>query len=109
MFRPALVVGSLAIAMVASAAPRQGKVVRVERAAGRPQGTPRLCTVTPGDSSAYCFGKRPEIGDVLPVVDMHHVVATLRISAVESSGLCGKNDGPFWSVKTTFDHGDQAL
>jgi hypothetical protein len=109
MFRPALVVGSLAIAMVADAAPRPGKVVRVERAAGRPMGTPRLCTVTGGDSSAYCFGKRPEVGDMLPVVDMHHVVATLRIAAVESSGLCGKNDGPFWSVKTTFDHGDQAL
>jgi len=109
MFRPALVVGSLAIALGANAAPRPGKVVRVERAAGRPAGTPRLCTVTGGDSSAYCFGKRPEVGDMLPVVDMHHVVATLRIASVESAGLCGQNNGPFWTVKTTFDHGDQTL
>ncbi len=104
MFRPALVVGILAA--TAAAGPRGGKVVRVERAQGRPLGTPRLCTVTGNDSSAYCFGKKPEVGDVMPVVDMHHVLATLRVSAVESAGLCGQQQGPFWTVKTTLERGD---
>jgi hypothetical protein len=105
MARPALVVGFLAMTAIAGASPHAGKVVRVERSAGRPKGSPRLCAVSAGDASAYCFGKKPEVGDVMNVVDTQRVLATLRIETVTSTGLCAQAQGQFWTVSTKVESG----
>ncbi len=105
MVRPVLVVAALAISSPAGASPRAGKVVRVERPTGRPQGTPRLCEVSTTDLTAFCIGKRPELGEVLSVIDSHHVLATLR---VETAQPMGSNCTPpqSWMVQVKLESGD---
>ena len=102
MRRPTLVVGILAIAAIAGASP--GRVVRVERSSGRPLGSPRLCAVMSTDASAYCFGKKPEVGDTMTVIDTHNVLATLRIESSTPSGPCSQPQ--FWQVQTKIASGD---
>src|SRR5438477_380744 len=62
MLRPALAALACSLVAPAAAAPR-GRVVRVERPRGKPAGTPRICSVSPGEVSAYCIGKQPEVGE----------------------------------------------
>src|SRR5436305_1821278 len=109
MPRPALVVGLLAIAGIAGAparAGRGGKVVRVERSSGRPVGSPRLCAVSAGDGAAYCFGKKPEVGDTMTVIDTRNVLATLRVESASASGPCAQPQ--FWTVQTKIASGDMS-
>jgi len=101
--RPALVATGLAICAIASAAPRPGKVVRVERAFGKPAGAPRACSVTPGDLVGSCFGKKPEVGDLMTVLDAHHVVAVLRVESVSPIGSC--TSGQPWMVQNKLESG----
>jgi hypothetical protein len=101
--RPALVAAGLAICAIASAAPRPGRVVRVERAFGKPAGTPRACNVSPGDLTGYCFGKRPEVGDQLTILDTHHVLAVVRVDSVSPIGTC--STGQTWLVQTKLESG----
>ncbi len=101
--RPALVALGLAICTIASAAPRPGKVVRVERAFGRPTGTPRACTVSPGDLVGYCIGKKPEVGDLMTVLDTHHVAAVLRVESVSPIGSC--TSGQPWMIQNKLESG----
>ena len=105
MVRPALVVAGLAISASAPASPRAGKVVRVERTSGKPLGDPRLCKVNESDLTAYCYGKKPEAGELITVVTTHRVIATLRIEFV-NTGQCAQ--APFWAVQTKLESGDVA-
>jgi hypothetical protein len=103
MLRMALVVGATALAAVAGAAPHTGKDVRVEREAGKPQGTPRLCQVAPNDLTAFCGGKKPELGDIVTVLDTHHVVATLRVDQVTANVGCPQ--AQTWNVQLKAESG----
>lgn len=68
----------------AAAAPRAGKVVRVERKAAGYSGMPRYCTIQPSDLFGTCAGSRaPEIGDRMLAVDRNRVIGTLRVSSVQ--------------------------
>jgi hypothetical protein len=101
--RPALVAAGVAIYAIASAGPHPGKVVRIERALGKPQGTPRFCAVSPGDLTGYCEGKKPELGERLTVIDSRHVLAVLRIDSVAPLGSC--QQGQQWMVQSKLESG----
>lgn len=108
MVRPALLVGVLALGAIADAGPA-GKVVRVERSSGRPKGNPRVCGVSAGDASAFCFGSKPEAGEMITVVDSHHVVASLRVESASEQGMgCAQGHGRVWMVQTKIESGDMA-
>ncbi len=105
MVRHTLVAVVLAIAPIAGAAPHAGKVVRVERAQGRPAGTPRLCEVSSTDLTAFCIGKRPELGDTIAVVDSRRVLATLRVESATPMGQCPQAPVT-WMVQMKLESGD---
>ena len=108
MVRPALVVGALAIFGIADAGP-SGKVVRVERSSGRPKGNPRVCGVSAGDGQAFCFGAKPESGEMITVVDSRHVVAMLRVESATEQGMgCAQGHGRVWMVQTKVESGDMS-
>lgn len=76
----------VAIALVSSAgaAPRAGKVVRVERRATGFTGEPRFCTVQTIDNFGQCVGtKAPELGDRMVAVDHNRVLGMLRVTSVQ--------------------------
>jgi hypothetical protein len=56
-----------AIALSADAAPRRGRVVRVERAAVSP--VPKRCTLVAGRGEGLCFGQ-PHKGERIAVLDL---------------------------------------
>ena len=77
-------------------APRapSGRVVRVERT-GISRIAPRLCDIH-GDTG-NCVGDEPRPGQVVVVLDEHHVVAEVQIlEAVSFSASCAM----LWTVKT---------
>ena len=68
---------ALAGGALAVAAPRSGKVVRVERGTLQANATPRVCTLArkgAGSRTAggFCYGATPEIGERLLAVDKRH-------------------------------------
>jgi len=96
----------LLICAGALAAPRAGKVVRVERKAAQVVGSPRYCTVSPMDNVGYCMTtKAPEVGDRLTVIDSQHVLGTIRITQVTSlPDGCQQNTS--WMTQGTLETGD---
>jgi hypothetical protein len=77
------IAGGLAVAIAAaSAAPRAGKVIRVERKAASFTGSPRHCHIQPTDLSGLCWGK-VEIGDRYLTLDRNRVLGVLRVTHVQ--------------------------
>jgi hypothetical protein len=101
----ALCVG-LGLVAPSDGAPRLGKVVRVERGLRRIIGTPRYCAVSIGDLQAWCYGKRPETGEKIEVIDSHHLLGTLRIESVDPIGTCAQATSGLWLTRSQLDTGD---
>jgi hypothetical protein len=101
---------SVAIALVSSAeaAPRAGKVVRVERKAAGYTGHPRFCSIQPSDFYGSCTGTHaPEVGDRMVAIDRSHVVGTLRVTSVQpQSDGCSHTYN--WMIQTVAESGDFA-
>jgi hypothetical protein len=95
----------VACALVAPADARPGKVVRVERRAYRFTGEPRLCSVMPEQLIAYCYGKLPEPGTKLSVMDQTHVLGGLVVDKAESLGNCKGAQGSLWSARLHNENG----
>lgn len=105
--RQALVlVGTAALLGSAHAAPRPGKVVRIERRTHGPTGIPRMCTVSSGDGSGFCITtKAPDVGDHLQVVDNQHVMGVIRLTAVNVlPDACNQNT--VWMIQWALESGD---
>src|SRR5580693_8931309 len=96
---------------LAVAAPRQGKVVRVERGTMRGHGMPRICPLDPSVAnrlaSGFCYGPKLDIGERLLVVDKEHALATLRVTTVEPFGNC--TPSMMWKFQAEFVTGDATL
>ncbi len=104
--RPGLVLVGLAVSAVATAAPRPGKVVRVERRPSGLTGTPRYCTVSPVDLISYCISDTtPEVGDQLTVLDSQHVLGVIRVTHVQALPD-GCQQTMMWMTQGTLDSGD---
>ncbi len=95
----------VACALVAPADARPGKVMRVERHAHRLRGEPRLCSVVPESMQAYCYGKQPEIGAKLTVVDQTRVLGVLVVDKAEPLGACRGLAGSLWTAHLHNDSG----
>lgn len=104
--RLGLVLVGAALCAQAAAAPRAGKVVRVERRPSGLTGTPRYCTVSTVDMIAYCISeKSPEVGDHLTVVDSQHVLGVIRVTHVQPlPDGCQQN--MMWMTQGSLDSGD---
>ena len=105
--RHALVlVGTAALLTSAHAAPRPGKVVRIERRTRGPTGIPRMCTVSAGDGSGFCITtKAPDVGDHLQVVDNQHVLGVIRLTQVTVlPDACNQNT--VWMIQWALESGD---
>ena len=101
--RLALVVG-VALVSSAAAAPRPGRVVRVERHARAVIGTPRFCIVA-SDGNGRCIGKPPSIGDRIDVLDTTKPIGSVRVTAVAPApDMC--NQRSMWQIESTIDSGD---
>ncbi len=100
-----LLVG-MALGATAFAAPRPGKVVRVERRAKRQFGTPRYCAFSIGDNQAYCYGKKPELGEQITVLDSHKIVGIAHVDNVELIGACPLAQSSLWLAHVQPDSGD---
>jgi hypothetical protein len=103
--RQVVVLVGLALAVRAGAAPRAGKVVRVERGPRTPTGTPRLCKIS-SEARGICFGKKPEIGDRMFVVDAVHVAGQVRIATVEEYPALECATPEMWAVEGQVESGD---
>ena len=101
VFRPLLLL--LAIAASATAEPRPGKVVRVERRLQK-SGPIRLCEIK-ANGGGQCFGDRPVEGDVIAVLDETQVFAEIRVAKVE--GMNAQCDS-MWTVTGEILRGDLA-
>lgn len=100
-----VLVGALLCAN-ATAAPRAGKVVRIERRPAGLTGTPRYCSVSLADLVAYCISeKTPEVGDRLTVIDSHRVLGVIRVTHVQPLGD-GCQQNMMWMTQGTLDSGD---
>ena len=90
----------------AFAAPRAGKVVRVERRPQQVIGAPRYCTISSSDNVGYCMTTTPpEVGQRLTVVDSVHVLGVIRISTVTPlADGCQQNTS--WMTQGTLESGD---
>lgn len=99
-----LVLGALVAS--AAAAPRAGKVIRVERRNTGITGEPRLCGLQPSDMQAHCYGmKAPQVGDKMVVLDATRVVGSVRVSNVQGyADSCNQTTN--WMVQTVADSGD---
>jgi len=96
----------IALAANVGAAPRAGKVVRVERRPHGLTGTPRYCTVSTVDLVGYCItAKPPEIGDRMTVIDSQRVLGVIRITQVQPLGD-GCQQGLVWMTQGLLDSGD---
>jgi hypothetical protein len=107
--RSALFLLALALCATAGAAPRAGKVIRVERKATGYTGQPRYCTIHPGDLNGYCIGsKEPEVGERLTAVDQNRVLGVLRVTTIQpyNDGCQQANQ---WMITTVVDTGDVTI
>ncbi|HEY5922427.1 MAG TPA: hypothetical protein VIV11_12185 [Kofleriaceae bacterium] len=104
--RLGLVLVGVALLAQAEAAPRAGKVVRVERRPSGLVGTPRYCTVSTVDMISYCVSeKSPEVGDQLTVLDSQRVLGVIRVTQVQPlPDGCQQN--MMWMTQGTLDSGD---
>ncbi len=94
------------VLIAASAAARPGKVVRVERRARAPEGTPRMCTLSGADLSGYCIaGKAPEVGNRLQILDSTHALGVVRLTSVMAvPDACTQN--VVWMIQGSLESGD---
>jgi hypothetical protein len=101
-----LVLVGIALCIHADAAPRSGKVVRVERRPSGLTGTPRYCTVSAVDMVSYCISeKAPQVGDHLTVIDSQRVLGVIRVTQVQPlPDGCQQN--MMWMTQGTLDSGD---
>jgi hypothetical protein len=91
------------VAASAAAAPRPGRIVRVEQALHRAAAIPRLCLVpTLDDAHAYCFGPEPEAGEPIDLIDHRHVLGRWRVKRAEPTGAC-KGSASLWQVESEPD------
>jgi hypothetical protein len=98
----------LGVALCASAlaAPRAGKVVRVERRPNGIVGTPRYCTVSAADLISYCISeKAPEVGERLTVIDSQRVLGVIRITHVQPL-VDGCQQNTMWMTQGSLESGD---
>jgi hypothetical protein len=107
--RSALFLVVLTLCATARAAPRAGKVIRVQRKAQGFSGQPRYCSVQPGDLYGHCIGTRePVVGERLTAVDQNRVLGVLRITQVTPYND-GCQDTNQWMIQTTVDTGDVSV
>ena len=101
-----LVLLGVALLSQADAAPRAGKVVRVERRPSGLVGAPRYCTISTADMISYCISeKAPAVGDHLTVIDSQRVLGTIRVTHVQPlPDGCQQN--MMWMTQGTLDSGD---
>lgn len=104
--RSAVLLVAILLCASAGAAPRAGKVVRVERRAAGYSGHPRFCSVHAADMYGQCVGaKGPEVGDRMTVINHQRVLGVVRVTQVQPY-----NDGCSqtyqWMIRTTLDSGD---
>ncbi len=95
-----------AIVGSAAAAPRAGKVVRVERKKTGIAGHPRYCHIQASDMFGSCSGARaPEIGDRMIALDRNRVIGSVRVTSVQPQpdGCQVTNN---WYIQTVADSGD---
>jgi hypothetical protein len=94
--------------IAATALARPGKVVRVERRARVPEGTPRMCTLSGSDLTGYCItSKAPEVGNRLTILDGVHTLGIMRLTAVtEPPEMCGQHT--VWMIQGSLETGDLA-
>lgn len=104
--RLGLVLVGVALCAQATAAPRAGKVVRIERKPAGLTGTPRYCTVSTVDMLSYCVSeKSPEVGDHLTVIDNQRVLGVIRVTHVQPlQDQCAGT--MMWMTQGTLDSGD---
>ena len=103
--RVALLVVACAFAPTANARP--GKVVRVERHARRWSGEPLLCSVVPDQLVAYCYGKLPEPGTRLAVMDQTHTLGGLVVEKAEPLGACRGSQSSLWTARLRNESGGE--
>jgi hypothetical protein len=90
----------------AFAAPRAGKVVRVERRPQQLVGAPRYCTVSPSDNVGYCITNTPpDVGERITVIDNAHVLGSIRITTVTPL-QDGCQQSSSWMTQGTLESGD---
>jgi hypothetical protein len=100
---------ALSLAATAGAAPRAGKVVRVERRSQGITGNPRVCTVHAGDWYGGCAGdKAPEVGERLTAIDQNRVLGSVRITTV-TPATDGCSEPTSWTITVVADSGDFSL
>ncbi len=106
--RSALFLVALALCATAGAAPRAGKVIRVERKAQGFAGHPRYCAVQPSDMFGHCIGsKEPEVGERLTAVDQNRVLGVLRVTQVQPyNDNCQQTNQ--WMIQAVVDTGDMS-
>jgi hypothetical protein len=105
--RVAVLVVACAFTRSAGVDARPGKVVRVERRAYRFTGEPRLCSVMPDQLVAYCYGKLPEPGTKLAVMDQTHMMGALVVDKAEPLGACKGSQSSLWSVRLKNEGGGE--
>lgn len=81
VFRPISVL-LLTLVASASAGPRSGKVVRIERRVQK-SGPIRVCEIKP-TGAGMCFGDAPVPGDIIAVLDEQQVFGEVQINEVRS-------------------------
>lgn len=93
---------ALVLWSAAAAAGPNGRVVRVERS-GRSRAAPQVCEIH--GQTGNCIGDEPRTGQIVTVLDDHHVIADAQIVEVTSfSPSCPK----LWKVKTRGSRGAAA-
>lgn len=97
-----------AVALPAVAAPR-GRVVRVERTRAT-SFAPRICEVRT-DQTGMCLGARPEIGDLVSVIDESGVVAQVRVTETSEypPGSQTATCEGLWGIKSELVRGDLSV
>jgi hypothetical protein len=98
--RPGLVLVGTALCASAAAAPRPGKIVRVEHRSRRFSGVPRLCALSSSNLRVFCQGAKPKIDDRLAILDDHHRIGTVRVMSVDALSSCKDRDVAQWWLQT---------
>ncbi|MEO8550175.1 MAG: hypothetical protein ABI678_09375 [Kofleriaceae bacterium] len=89
----------------AQAEARPGHVVRVERHARRLSGEPRLCSVVPDSQQAFCYGKMPELGMRLSVLDQNKTLGVMVVDKVDPLGACRGTQSTLWTAHFHSENG----
>jgi hypothetical protein len=107
--RVILLLVACAFVAQAEAAPRPGKVVRIERKARRFWGEPRWCGVSLETMQAFCYGKQPPVGANVAVMDMNHTIGVFQADKVDPLGACKGAQNTLWTVHLKGDPPTQTV